>query len=122
MRYKDYVDVCSKDMPTLAPQLSRQAQGIREEERFWLEERRKWVRGNDRVPGLEEPHKLRGSTKSRKEPARPRAGKDRVHHRLQQHRSHLRRRTADSICVWTTELSINLGEEPISCPTDLGDA
>jgi len=89
VRYKDYVDVCSKDMPTLAPHLSRQAQGIGEEERFWREERKKRVRGNDRLPGREEPHKLRGSTKSRKEPARPRAGKDRVHHRLQQHRSQL---------------------------------
>jgi len=28
------------------------------------------------------------------------------HHRLRQHRSHLRRRTADCGCVWTTELSI----------------
>jgi hypothetical protein len=34
VRYKDYVDVCSKDMPTLAPHLSRHAKGIREEERF----------------------------------------------------------------------------------------
>jgi len=49
VRYKDYVDLCSKDMPTLAPHLSRHAMGIREEERFWLEERRKSVRGNDRV-------------------------------------------------------------------------
>jgi len=102
VRYKDYVDVWSKDMPTLAPHLSRHAKGIREEER-----RRKRVRGNDRVPGREEPHKLRGSTKSRKEPVRPRAGKERVPHRLRQHRSHLRsRRTADCGCVSTTELSI----------------
>jgi hypothetical protein len=35
------------------------------------------VRGNDRVPGCEEPHKLRGSTKSRKEQVTPGAGKDR---------------------------------------------
>jgi len=51
VRYKDYVDVCSKDMPTLAPHLSRHAKGIREEERFWLEESMKSVRGNERVPG-----------------------------------------------------------------------
>jgi hypothetical protein len=49
VRYKDYVDVCSKDMPTLAPHHSRHPNGIREEELFWLEERRKSVRGNDRV-------------------------------------------------------------------------
>jgi len=69
VRYKDNVDVCSKAMPTLAPHLSRHANGIREEERFWLEERRKMVRGNDRVPGREEPHKFFGSTKSRKQRA-----------------------------------------------------
>jgi len=45
VRYKDYVDVCSKDVPTLAPHLSRHLKGIREEERFWLQERRKRVRG-----------------------------------------------------------------------------
>jgi len=55
--YKDYVDVCSTDMATLAPHLSRHPKGIREEEQFWLEERRKRVRGDDRVPGREEPHK-----------------------------------------------------------------
>jgi len=94
-------------MATLAPHLSWHPTGICEEERFWLEERRKSVRGNDRVPGREEPPKLRGSTKSRKEPVRPRAGKYRVHHRLRQHRSHLRRRRmTDCGCVWTTELSI----------------
>jgi len=49
VRYKDYVDVCSKDMPTLALHLSRHAKGIREEERSWLEEGRKRVRGNDSV-------------------------------------------------------------------------
>jgi hypothetical protein len=52
MRYKDYVEICSKDMPTLAPHLSRHGGGIREEERFWLQERRKSVRGNDRVTRL----------------------------------------------------------------------
>jgi len=105
VRYKDYVDVCSKDMPTLAPQLSRHPKGIREEEQFWLEKGRNRVSGNDRVPGGEEPHKLRGSMKSQKERVRPRAGKDRQ--RLRQHQSHLRRRrTADCGCVWTTELSI----------------
>ena len=94
----------AKDTATLAPHLSRHPKGIREEERFLLEERRKRVRGNDRVPGCEKPHKLRGSTKSQKQRVRPRAGKDRQ--RLRQHRSHLRRRTADCGCVLTTELSI----------------
>jgi len=112
------VDVCSKDTAALAPYLSMHPKGIREEER-----RRKRVRGNDRAPGREEPHKLRGSTNSRKEPVRPRAGKDRVHHCLRQHRSHLRsRRTADSGCVWTTDLSTSPGEELKSSPPDLGDA
>ena len=69
MRDKDYVDVCSKDMPSLALHLSRHPKGIREQERFWLEERRKMVIGNDRVPGPEEPHKFRGSTNSRKQRA-----------------------------------------------------
>jgi hypothetical protein len=40
-------------MATLAPHLSRHPKGIREEERFWLEKRRKRVRGNDRVHGRE---------------------------------------------------------------------
>jgi len=68
---------------TLTPHLSRHPKGIREEERFWLKARRKRVRRYNRVPGREEPHKLRGSTKSRKE-----------------------RTTADCGCLWTTELSI----------------
>jgi hypothetical protein len=59
----------AKIWQTLAPHLSRHPNGISEEERFWLEERRKRVRGNDRVPGREEPHKLRGSTNSRKQRA-----------------------------------------------------
>jgi len=67
----------AKDMATLAAHLSRHPKGIREDERFWLEERGKRVRGNHRVPGREEPHKLLGSMKSRKERVRPRAGKDR---------------------------------------------
>ena len=67
VRYKDDVDACSKDMATLAQHLSGHPKGIREEERFWLEERRKSVRENDRVPGREEPHKLRGSTTPRKQ-------------------------------------------------------
>jgi len=67
----------AKDMATLAPHLSRHTKGMCEEERFWLEEHGKRVRGNDRVHGHEEPHKLRGCTKSRKERVRPRAGKDR---------------------------------------------
>jgi len=88
VRYKDYVNVCSKDTATLAPHLSRHPQGIRVKERH-----RRRVRGNDRVPGREEPHTLRGSTKSLKERVRQRAGKNR--HHLRQHRSHVRRRTAD---------------------------
>jgi hypothetical protein len=38
------------------PHLSQHQKGIREKERFWLEERRKRVRGYDRVPGREELH------------------------------------------------------------------
>ena len=49
MRYKDYVDVCSKYIPTLEPHLSRHSMGIREDEQFWLEEREKSMRGNDKV-------------------------------------------------------------------------
>jgi hypothetical protein len=30
-------------------------------ERFWLEEHRNWMRGYDRIPGHDEPHKLHGS-------------------------------------------------------------
>ena len=63
------MDVCSKAMPSLAPHLSRHPKGIHEEQRFWLEECRKMVRGNDRVPGREEPQKFRGSTKPRKQRA-----------------------------------------------------
>ena len=102
-------------MATIAPHLSRHPKGIHEEER-----RRKMVRGNDRVPGSEEPHKLRGSTKSRKEPVRPRAGKKRVHHHRRHHRPHLRRRTA-AVCGPPSSQQ-SPGEEPISSPTDLGDA
>jgi len=49
------------------PHLPRHPKGMREKERFWLEERRKRVRGYDRVPSREEPHKLRGSMKTRQE-------------------------------------------------------
>jgi hypothetical protein len=66
VRYKDYVDVCSKDMATLAPHLSWHSKGICEEDRFWLEERRKGVRGNEASPSREEPYRLRGSKKSQK--------------------------------------------------------
>jgi len=38
---------------TLTPHLSRHPKGIREEEQFWLKERRKRVREYDRVPGRE---------------------------------------------------------------------
>jgi len=68
----------AKDMATLTLQHWRHPEGIREEERFSLEERLKRVRGNDTVPGREEPHTLGRSTKSRKERVRPRAGKDRI--------------------------------------------
>jgi len=108
-----------KDMATLAPHLSRYPKGIREEERFWLEERWKRVRENERAPGREEPPKLGGSTKSRKERVRPRAGKDREFddHRLLERRSYLQRRTkADYGCMWTTEPSIK------PSPTDPGDS
>jgi hypothetical protein len=67
----------AKYIATLAPHFSRYQKGIRDEVRFWLEERWKRVRTNDRVPGREEPPKLRGSTKSRKERVGPSAGKDR---------------------------------------------
>jgi len=67
----------AKDMAALAPHLSRDPKGICEEERFWLKESWKRVRGSDSVPGREEPLKLRGSWKSRKERVGPRAGKDR---------------------------------------------
>jgi hypothetical protein len=59
----------AKIWQTLAPHLSRHPNGISEEDWFWLEERRKRVRGNDRGPSREEPHKLRGSTNSRKQRA-----------------------------------------------------
>jgi len=49
VRYKDYVDVFSEDMPTRTLHQSRHAMGICEEERFWFEECRKSVKGNDRV-------------------------------------------------------------------------
>jgi hypothetical protein len=39
----------AKIWQTLAPHLSQHPKGIREEERFWLEEHRKSVTGNDRV-------------------------------------------------------------------------
>jgi len=60
------------------PHLSRHPKRIHEKERFWLEERWERVRGCDRLPGREEPHKLRGSMKARQECVEPRAGKDRV--------------------------------------------
>jgi hypothetical protein len=53
-----------QDTATLAPHLLSYPNGIREDEQFWLEQRRKSMRGNDRVPGHEEPHILRGSTTS----------------------------------------------------------
>ena len=75
--YKDYANKCSKDMPTLPPHLSRHPKEIREEQRVWLEEHKKRVRGNDRVSCREEPHILYGSTQFRKKRVRPRARKNR---------------------------------------------
>jgi len=120
VRYKDYVDVCSKDTATLAPHLSLHPKGIREEKR-----RRKRVRGNDRVHGHEEPHKLRGSTKSRKERVRQRAGKDRLPIITACGSTDLiceadGRRTA-AVCALPSSHS-SCVDEPISSPTDLGDA
>ena len=43
---------------------------VREKERFWLEEHRKRLRGCDRLPGCEEPHKLRGSMKPQQDSVR----------------------------------------------------
>jgi len=108
-------------MATPAPHLSRHPKGIREEEPFWL----KRVRRNDRVPGREEPHKLHGSTKSRKERVRPRAGKDRLPIITACGSTDLickaeRRRTA-AVCGLPSSHSSRV-EEPISSPTDLGDA
>jgi hypothetical protein len=65
----------AKDMATLAPHLARHPKGIREEEWFWLEEHRKRVRRNERVPGREDPHKWRGCTNSRRVRVTPGAGK-----------------------------------------------
>jgi predicted Holliday junction resolvase-like endonuclease len=59
----------SRTAESLSSTLRRTSRGIQREfarkERFWLEERRKRVRGYDRIPGREEPHKLRESTKTR---------------------------------------------------------
>ena len=113
------MDVCRKDMATLAPHLSMHPKRIREEER-----RGKRVRGNDRVPSREEPHKLRGSTKSRKEGVRPRAGKDRLPIITACGCTDLiceaeGRRTAAGCGLLSSNSSCI--EEPISSPTDLGD-
>jgi len=40
VRYKDYVDICSKYMPTLAPHLLQNPKGILEDQRIWIKERR----------------------------------------------------------------------------------
>jgi len=65
VKYKNYVDISSKDMATLALHVSGHPKGLREGERFWHEEGTEGVRGNDTVPSHEEPHKSRPSTKSR---------------------------------------------------------
>jgi len=62
----------------IPPHLTWRLKAILEKEWFWLEERRNRVRGYDRIPGHDEPHKLRGSMKAREECVRARAGKDRV--------------------------------------------
>jgi len=43
------------------PHLTWDLNGILEKGRFWFEEHRKRVRGFERIPGHDEPHKLRGS-------------------------------------------------------------
>ena len=43
------------------PHLAKHPKRILEKEPFWLEERRKRVRGYDGIPGHDEPHQLRGS-------------------------------------------------------------
>ena len=60
------------------PHLAWHPKGILEKEWFWLEERRKRVRGYEGKPGHDEPHKLHRSMKAWQECVRPRAGKDRV--------------------------------------------
>jgi hypothetical protein len=49
---------------------------IREEEQFCAEEGRKRVRGCERIPRHDEPHRTCGSMKVRQKCMRPRAGKD----------------------------------------------
>jgi len=49
------------------PYLSRHLKGIREKDQLRLEQCKKRVRGYERVSGREEPHKLRGSMKTRQE-------------------------------------------------------
>jgi len=54
----------AKEMATLAQYHSMHRIGFLEEEQFWLKECWKRVRGNGRASSREEPHKLRGLTKS----------------------------------------------------------
>jgi len=49
VRYKDYVDICGKDLATFALHLPRRPKGIGEEEQFWVDESRKSVRGHHGV-------------------------------------------------------------------------
>jgi len=60
------------------PHLAWHPKGIRENERFWLEDHRKRVRGSEGIPSDNEPHKLCGSMKAQQECMKPRAGKDRL--------------------------------------------
>jgi hypothetical protein len=60
------------------PHLTWHLKGILENERFWLEEHRKWVRRYQMVSSDEGPHHLRGSMKTHHKCMSQGAGKDRV--------------------------------------------
>jgi hypothetical protein len=78
-RCSDTVDVEARQHILITrPHLVWHLKGILEIERFRLEEHRKRVKGYERIPGHDKPHKLRGSMNARQECVRPRAGKDRL--------------------------------------------